>query len=101
LTRPQKFKKTPYWMHGVFLFPLPGRFRYPGGKVLHVAMASAEYEIHATAISHEHNYSDEMRQPRQRLSNSPFLTPPRNAVHSSGVNCRTGPDWSRLLRTPM
>jgi hypothetical protein len=34
------------------------------------------------------------------LSNSPFRTPPRKACHSSGVNRRTGPAESLLLRTP-
>src|SRR5579859_2777378 len=34
-------------------------------------------------------------------SNSPFRTPPRNAYHSSGVNDRTGPAESLLLRTPI
>jgi len=33
-------------------------------------------------------------------SNSPFLTPPRKACHSSGVNIRTGPAEFLLLRTP-
>src|SRR5215469_12462775 len=37
---------------------------------------------------------------RPKSSNSPFLTPPRKACHSSGVNRRTGPSRSRLLRTP-
>jgi hypothetical protein len=36
-----------------------------------------------------------------RLSNSPFRTPPRNAVHSSDVNRRTGPPESLLSRTPI
>lgn len=36
-----------------------------------------------------------------KLSNSPFRTPPRNACHSSGVNRRTGPSESLLLRTPI
>src|ERR1700733_5027135 len=35
-----------------------------------------------------------------KLSNSPFRTPPRNACHSSGVNWRTSPSESLLLRTP-
>ena len=35
-----------------------------------------------------------------KLSNSPFRTPPRNACHSSGVNWRTAPAASLLLRTP-
>ena len=34
-------------------------------------------------------------------SNSPFRTPPRKACHSSGVNVRTGPPESLLLRTPI
>jgi hypothetical protein len=37
----------------------------------------------------------------QKRSNSPFRTPPRNACHSSGVNRRTGPAESLLLRTPI
>jgi hypothetical protein len=32
-------------------------------------------------------------------SNSPFLTPPIKACHSSGVNLRTGPAEFLLLRT--
>ena len=36
-----------------------------------------------------------------KLSNSPFRTPPRNACHSSGVNRRTAPSASLLLRTPI
>ena len=35
-----------------------------------------------------------------KLSNSPFCTPPINACHSSGVNARTAPRGSLLLRTP-
>jgi hypothetical protein len=35
-----------------------------------------------------------------KRSNSPFLTPPINACHSSGVNTRTAPAESLLLRTP-
>jgi hypothetical protein len=35
-----------------------------------------------------------------KLSNSPFRTPPRKSCHSSGVNRRTGPPESLLLRTP-
>jgi hypothetical protein len=35
-----------------------------------------------------------------KRSNSPFRTPPRKARHSSGVNLRTGPAQSRLLRMP-
>jgi hypothetical protein len=35
-----------------------------------------------------------------KLSNSPFRTPPIKACHSSGVNRRTGPPDSLLLRTP-
>lgn len=38
---------------------------------------------------------------RPKLSNSPFRTPPRKACHSSGVNRRTGPPASLLLRIPM
>ena len=34
-------------------------------------------------------------------SNSPFLTPPRKACHSSEVNLRTGPAEFLLLRTPI
>jgi len=37
---------------------------------------------------------------RPKLSNSRFRTPPRNALHSSGVKRRTRPSGSRLLRTP-
>jgi hypothetical protein len=37
----------------------------------------------------------------QKLSNSPFRTPPRKACHSSDVNRRTGPSESLLLRTPI
>ena len=36
-----------------------------------------------------------------KRSNSPFRTPPRNACHSSGVNRRTAPSASLLLRTPI
>jgi hypothetical protein len=36
-----------------------------------------------------------------KLSNSPFRAPPRKACHSSGVNRRTGPSESLLLRTPI
>jgi hypothetical protein len=36
-----------------------------------------------------------------KRSNSPFRTPPRNACHSAGVNRRTGPAESLLLRTPI
>jgi hypothetical protein len=34
-------------------------------------------------------------------SNSPFLTPPRKACHSSDVNLRTGPAEFLLFRTPI
>src|SRR5277367_5663550 len=34
-------------------------------------------------------------------SNSPFRTPPRKACHSAGVNRRTSPAESLLLRTPI
>ena len=36
-----------------------------------------------------------------KRSNSPFRTPPRKACHSAGVNRRTGPAESLLLRTPI
>jgi hypothetical protein len=36
-----------------------------------------------------------------KLSNSPFLTPPRKACHSSDVNLRTGPAEFLLFRTPI
>jgi hypothetical protein len=36
-----------------------------------------------------------------KLSNSPFRTRPRKACHSSGLNRRTGPPESLLLRTPI
>jgi hypothetical protein len=36
-----------------------------------------------------------------KRSNSPFRAPPRKACHSSGVNLRTEPSGSRLLRTPI
>ena len=36
-----------------------------------------------------------------KLSNSPFRAPPRKASHSSGVNRRTGPSGSLLLRRPI
>src|SRR6516225_5605422 len=37
---------------------------------------------------------------RPNLSNSPSRAPPTKASHSSGVNLRTGPAGSLLLRTP-
>jgi hypothetical protein len=36
-----------------------------------------------------------------KASKSPFRTPPRKACHSSGVNARTGPVTSLLLRMPI
>jgi hypothetical protein len=36
-----------------------------------------------------------------KRSNSPFRTPPTKACHSVGVNRRTGPAESLLLRTPI
>jgi len=38
---------------------------------------------------------------RRELLNSPLRTPPRKACHSAGVNRRTGPAESLLLRTPI
>jgi hypothetical protein len=38
---------------------------------------------------------------RPKPSNSPFLTPPRNACHSSDVNFRTGPAEFLLSRMPI
>jgi hypothetical protein len=43
----------------------------------------------------------DLRQVLPNRSNSPFRTPPRNECHSSGVNAKTEPAASLLLRTPI
>ena len=75
--------------------------RDPGGPVLRFARAEWAAFLSRAGPSRIPGPARHDGRYLPKPSNSPFLTPPRKACHSSDVNLSTGPAECLLFRTPI